>query len=295
MEEIKKEAATFRKLLFASGAFLALLVFFSFISLMWGSLLSISKFGFSFITKSVWDPVTEEFGILPFIVGTFLTAILSLLISLPFSISVALLVSVYLREGFLKRAITYLTDLLAGIPSVIYGLWALFSLVPIVRKFEMLIGVPPIGVGIFTASLVLAIMIIPYTSSIAREVIQLVPADLIEAGYSLGATRFDVIRKVILPYARSGIFAGILLAFGRAFGETMAVTMVIGNSNEMPHSIFDPANTMASVIANEFAEAAKDIHLSSLIQIGMWLFIFTFFINWIGNFLIKKFGVRAGR
>ncbi len=249
---------------------------------------------FKFLFLKEWDPVVEKFGMLPFLVGTLLTSIIALLISLPFSISIALFLGEYFKTGFISRVLSYSTDLLAGIPSVIYGFWGLYLLVPLIRKLEIKLGVLPYGVGILTASLILAVMIIPYASSIAREVIKLVPQDLIEAGYSLGATRYEVIKKVIIPYSFSGIFAGILLSFGRAFGETMAVTMVIGNSNFLPKSIFSPANTMASVIANEFTEATGDIHLSSLIHIGLWLFIITFLINLVGNIIIKRLKANEG-
>ncbi len=288
-----KSDSIFKAMLYTGGVIVALLVVFSFISLFRASWLSIRQFGLKFILSPVWNPVSEKFGALPFITGTLATSILALFISLPFSISIALLVGVYLPDGFLKNSLSYATDLLAGIPSIIYGFWGLFSLVPLMRKLEIKIGILPYGVGILTASIVLAIMIIPYTSSISREVISMVPEDIKEAGFALGATTREVIFKIILPYARSGIFAGILLAFGRAFGETMAVTMVIGNSNFMPKNIFSPANTMASVIANEFTEATKDIHLSSLIQIGLWLFIFTFLINLLGNIVVNKFRVES--
>ena len=181
-------------------------------------------------------------------------------------------------------------ELLAGIPSVIYGFWGLYLLVPIIRDLEMKFGILPYGVGIFTASVVLAIMIVPYAASIGREAIQLVPQDLKESAYSLGATRFEVVRIIIIPYARSGIAAGILLAFGRAFGETMAVTMVIGNSNFIPKSIFAPANTIASVIANEFTEAVGKLYLSSLIEIGLVLFIVSALITIVGRYIIKRLG-----
>jgi phosphate transport system permease protein len=181
-------------------------------------------------------------------------------------------------------------ELLAGIPSVIYGFWGLYLLVPIIRDLEMKFGILPYGVGIFTASVVLAIMIVPYAASIGREAIQLVPQDLKESAYSLGATRFEVVRIIIIPYARSGIAAGISLAFGRAFGETMAVTMVIGNSNFIPKSIFAPANTMASVIANEFTEAVGKLYLSSLIEIGLFLFIVSALITIVGKYIIKRLG-----
>jgi phosphate transport system permease protein len=184
-------------------------------------------------------------------------------------------------------------ELLAGVPSVIYGFCGLFLLAPFIRALEMTLGAAPYGVGIFTASLVLSIMIIPYSASIGREVISLVPSDLKEAALSLGGTRFEVIRKVILPYAAPGIVAGILLSLGRALGETMAVTMVIGNSNFIPKSIFSPANTLASVIANEFTEATGNLYLSSLIELGLVLFIVTTIINFIGKLIIRRMGVGA--
>jgi phosphate transport system permease protein len=182
-------------------------------------------------------------------------------------------------------------ELLAGVPSVIYGFCGLFLLAPLVRALEIELGVAPYGVGIFTASLVLSIMIIPYTASIGREVISLVPSNLKEAALSLGATRFEVIRKVVLPYAGSGIFAGILLSLGRALGETMAVTMVIGNSNFIPKSIFSPANTLASVIANEFTEATGSLYLASLVELGLVLFVVTTVINIVGKWIIRQMGV----
>jgi phosphate transport system permease protein len=199
----------------------------------------------------------------------------------------------YSTKGTVASLLQSAIELLAGIPSVIYGFWGLFILVPIVRSIEIKLGVTPIGVGIFTSALVLSIMIIPYAASLGREVIRLVPDELKEAAYSLGATRFEVIKKVILPYVISGITAGNLLALGRAIGETMAVTMVIGNSNVIPKSIFAPANTMASVIANEFTEATDDIYLSSLVEIGLLLFMVTMVINIVGKQIIKKMSVQV--
>ena len=185
-------------------------------------------------------------------------------------------------------------ELLAGIPSVIYGFWGLFILVPVVRYIELKLGVTPYGVGIFTASLILAIMIIPYSASLGREVIRLVPTDLKEAAYSLGATRFEVITQGYLTLCASPeLPPAIILALGRAIGETMAVTMVIGNSNLSPTSIFAPANTMASVIANEFTEATDNIYLSSLVEIGLLLFMVTMVINMIGKQIIKKMSVQV--
>jgi len=183
--------------------------------------------------------------------------------------------------------------MLAGIPSVIYGFTALFFLVPIIHDFEVAQGIQPAyGVSILAATIVLSIMIIPYSASVAREIIQLVPNNLKEAAYAMGATRFEVVMKVILPYARSGIGAGFLLSFGRAVGETMAVTMVIGNTNAIAKSLFDPSNTMASIIANEFTEATTKIYLSSLIEIGLMLFIITVLFDILGRYIIKKMAMQ---
>ncbi len=212
---------------------------------------------------------------------------------MPFSLAISIFIGEYFREGYLPSFLKNVTELLAGIPSIIYGFWALFVLVPVIRNVELKLGILPYGVGILTASLILSVMIIPYAASIAREVIALVPTDIKEAAYALGATRQEVITKVILPYARSGIFASILLALGRALGETMAVTMVIGNSNLLPQSLFSPGNTMASVIANEFTEATGKLYLSSLIEIGLILFLVTMIINIAGRYVIKKASVEA--
>lgn len=253
-----------------------------------GSAESRQQFGFSFLTSSEWDPVMDSYGALPFIVGSLATAFLALLISLPFSLSIALYLGEFFQRGRISGLFTSLVELLAGIPSVIYGFWALYYLVPLVRWLQEQLNLPPIGVGIFSSALILAIMIIPFSASIAREVIRMVPRGLKEAGYALGATRFEVIRDIVLPVGKSGIFAGIMLSLGRALGETMAVTMVIGNSNYMPTSIFDPANTIASLVANEFAEADTSLYLSSLVQLGLVLFVMTGIINFAGKMIIRR-------
>lgn len=260
-----------------------------FLTLVIQSLPAIEAFGISFFTSSTWDPVNNEFGSLPFLAGTLATSFLALLITIPFSLSVSLFLGEYYQKGFFSNLLRNSIELLGGIPSVIYGFWGLFFLVPIMRKFESSIGVPPLGLGILTTSLLLFIMIIPYSASIGREVISLVPAELKQAALAMGCTKYEVIKSVILPYARSGIFAGILLALGRALGETMAVTMVIGNKNAIPTGIFSPASTMASVIANEFTEAVGDVYLASLIEVGLLLFIVTTIINILGKQVIKRF------
>ena len=281
--------SVFRKTLtYSSLLFIALLIGM-FITLLIQSMPSIKEFGLGFFTSTTWDPVNIEFGSLPFLVGTLITSFLALAITIPFSLSISLFLGEYYKKGFFSSLLRNCVELLGGIPSVIYGFWGLFFLVPIMRSFEEKMGIPPLGIGILTTSVLLFIMIIPYAASIGREVITLVPESQKEAALSLGATKYEVIKNVILPYARSGIFAGILLALGRALGETMAVTMVIGNSNALPKSIFGPASTMASVIANEFTEATGDVYLSSLIQIGLLLFLVTTVISIIGKKIIKRF------
>ncbi|WP_456371203.1 phosphate ABC transporter permease subunit PstC [Thermodesulfatator atlanticus] len=281
----------FRKISTVMALLIIGLVIGIFITLVIESWPSIKAFGLRFIWTTTWDPVSREFGALPFLVGTLLTSFLALIIATPFALAGAIFLG-EIAPPRLANPISFIMELLAGIPSVIYGLWALFYLVPIVRWLEIKFGAPPFGLGMFTASLVLAIMILPYALSVARDVIKLVPQDIKEAAYGLGATRWETILHVIVPYARSGIFAGIVLALGRALGETMAVTMVIGNRSAMPHSIWDLGNTMASVIANEFTEATEDVHLAALVEIGLLLFVITVIVNLIARLIIIRLKVK---
>ncbi len=280
----------FRRGVGLSAIIFILLISGFFLTLLIKSLTSIQTFGINFYSQSIWNPVENEFGSFPFLIGTLITSFLALAITIPFSVAVSIFLGEYFQKGFFSNLLRNSVELLGGIPSVIYGFWGLFFLVPIIRLLESSLGAPPLGIGIFTTSLLLFIMIIPYSASIGREVIGLVPTNLKEAALALGATKFEVIKDIILPYAKSGIFAGILLALGRALGETMAVTMVIGNSNIIPKSIFSPANTMASVIANEFTEATGDVYVSSLIQIALLLFVVTTLISIIGKQIIKRLG-----
>ncbi len=282
----------FYGVLYFSALCIFILLISIFTTLVINSLPSIKAFGVKFLIGKTWDPVFGKFGALPFLVGTLLTSFLSLLISLPFSLSISIFLGEYFKKGTVSSILKSAIELLAGIPSIIYGFWGLFVLVPMLRLIEIKLGVAPYGVGIATASVILAIMIIPYSASLGTEVIQLVPSDLKEAAFSLGATRFEVTTKIILPHARSGICAGILLSLGRALGETMAVTMVIGNSNFLPKSIFSPSNTMASIIANEFTEATEKVYLSSLVEIGLLLFIVTIIVNIMGKYIINKMSVE---
>jgi phosphate transport system permease protein len=263
-----------------------------FIILIVFSLPSLSKFGFNFFINTNWDPVTGDFGALPFIMGTLFTSLIALAISIPFALAIALFLGEYFHSGLVSTILNSAMELLAGIPSIIYGMWGLFILAPVVRYFQLKFGIPPLGVGIFTASMLLSIMIIPYAASISREVISLVPNELKEAAYSLGATRYEVVKKVIFPFSGSGIIAGILLAFGRALGETMAITMVIGNSYFLPTNIFGPGHTISSLIANEFTEATDKIYLSSLIEMGLILFIITIIFGILGRFIIQKLTIQ---
>ena len=284
----------FKKLLIYFGYFGIFILLSFFITLIINSIPSLKTFGISFFWTNEWNPNEDmlnepgQFGALAFIAGTILTSFLALLISLPFSISVSIYLGERLKDGPMKTFLESVIDVLAGIPSVIYGFWGLMVLVPIIMNLEMALGIIPYGVGVFTSSLILAIMIIPYSVSLTKQVISMVPSELKEGAYSLGATPFEVTRFITLPNAKSGIFAGQLMSFGRAISETMAVTMVIGNRNEIPSSIFDPANTLASVIANEFAEASDALYLSSLIQLGLTLLIITTAINLVGRIVIKR-------
>ncbi len=258
------------------------------------SMPSIQKFGLSFWRTEVWDPVAGEFGALPFIWGTLYSSVLALLIATPIALGIAVFIS-ELCPAALRQPLVFVTELLAAIPSIVYGLWGIFVLVPAVRSLETslpdtvrklpLFSGPPLGLGMLSAALILAIMVIPFISSISREVLKSVPPAQREGAYALGATRFEAIRAALF-YARTGIIGAVMLGFGRALGETMAVTMVIGNNPKISASLFAPQYTMAAVVANEFAEAADDLYLSALVEIGLVLFIITLIINSLSRLLI---------
>jgi phosphate transport system permease protein len=255
---------------------------------------SIAKFGFDFWRTTVWDPVAGTFGALPFIWGTLYSALAAMVLSTPIALGIAIFLS-ELSPRLLRTPLTFLTELLAAIPSIVYGLWGIFVLVPFVRQLEVhtpdwmkqtpLFSGPPLGVGMLAASLILAVMVIPFTSSVAREVLKAVPATQREAAYALGATRWEAIQAAI-RYGRTGIMGAILLGFGRAIGETMAVTMVIGNNPKINASLYAAQHTMAAVIANEFTEADTDLYLSALIEIALVLFVITLVINALSRLLI---------
>jgi phosphate transport system permease protein len=260
------------------------------------SIQSIREFGLNFWRTTTWDPVAGEFGALPFIWGTLYSSILALLIATPISLGIAVFLSEVCPD-WLRTLLIFLTELLAAIPSVVYGLWGIFVLVPLVRDLQMALpdavralpffSGPPVGVSLLSAALVLAVMVIPYTSSVAREVLKAVPAAQREAAYALGSTQWEA-TKVALHYARTGIVGAVMLGFGRALGETMAVTMVIGNNPQVTWSLFAPQYTMAAVIANEFTEAVEELHLHALVEIGLVLFTITLVINTLSRVLIWR-------
>jgi phosphate transport system permease protein len=281
--------ATFKRTLVIMALLMIVVAIGIFLTLLVQSIPSLKALGVHFLGGKTWDPVSDIYGALPFLLGTLLTSFLALIISVPFSYAIAIYLGEYNTKGWLSGFLKNIVELVAAVPSVIYGFWALVVLVPIVRSIESKTGAAPYGVGILSASLILAIMIIPYAASLGRELIRLVPSSLKEGAYSLGATRYEVLKNVTLPYTKSGLFAGLLLSLGRALGETMAVTMVIGNTNFLPTSIFSPGNTMASVIANEFTEADRSVYLSALIELGLVLFVVTVLINLLGRAIIKRF------
>jgi phosphate transport system permease protein len=283
------------------GAVLILIVMAIGFELARQSTLSIQKFGMSFWQTSTWDPVAGEFGALPFIWGTLYSSVLALLLATPIAIGIAVFIT-ELSPQWLKQPLVFGTELLAAIPSIVYGLWGIFVLVPAVRAFQValpdalrqlpIFAGPPLGVGMLSATLILAVMVVPFTSSVAREVLRAVPIAQREAAYALGATRFEAIAAA-LHYARTGIVGAVMLGFGRALGETMAVTMVIGNTPQISTSLFAPQYTMAAVLANEFTEAADELYLHALIEIALVLFVVTLIVNGLSRLLIWSIGRSA--
>ncbi len=279
--------------------FFAVLVFLLIIFMGWemysSSVLSIKKFGWGFLTSSTWDPYSHVFGALPVIYGTLVSSFLGLLIAVPLGLGVAMFLS-ELAPAWLEKPLSFLTELLAGIPSVIYGLWGIFVLVPWLRESvepflqnefpnSPFFQGAPYGFGMLAAAIILSIMVLPIISSISRDILKSVPNSQREAAYALGATKWEV-TKIVLSYAKSGLLGAIILGLGRAIGETMAVTMVIGNRPQISASLLDPGYTMASVLANEFTEATSDLYLSSLIELALVLFVITIIINIFARLLV---------
>jgi phosphate transport system permease protein len=263
------------------------------------------EFGLGFITSSNWDPVQHQFGAAPAVFGTIVTSIIALLIATPLALGVAIFLAEY-APRWLRQPVAFLVDLLAAIPSVVYGLWGIFVLLPLLRADVIpflrdtlhlgaipLFSGPTYGNSIFAAGIILAIMVLPYISAVSREVLLAVPRSQREAALALGATRWETVQKAVLPYAKSGVFGGIILGLGRALGETMAVTMLIGNTHTISASLFAPGYTMASLIANEFSEATGDLHVSALMAVGFVLLAMTLVVNGIARWLVWRVGGGA--
>lgn len=292
----------FRVALTACAAIILLIVVAMIAVMAQSSWLSLKEFGFGFLIGQVWDPVKSEFGALPFIYGTMVSAILALLIATPISIGVAVFL-VEQAPKSLARPMAFLVELLAAIPSVVYGLWAIFVLAPILRVYvqpflQKTLGFLPFfqgtatGIGMLTGGIILAIMITPIITAVVRDILEAVPVTQREASLALGATQWET-TKIVLANASSGIAGAIVLGLGRAIGETMAITMIIGNRPQISASLFDPAYTIASVIANEFTEATGDLYLSALVEMGLILFLVTFIVNGLAKLLIMSVARRT--
>ena len=301
--------ALFRILVTSAGMFVLLALVGAAISMLWGGRLAFETFGWSFLTTEEWDVPASKFGALVPIYGTLLTAGIAMLIAVPVSFGIA----VFLTEvapGWMRGPVSAAIELLAGIPSIIYGMWGLFVLAPWLSEHAYpwindnlgtwpvlgpLFTGPPLGIGMLTAGLVLAIMVIPFISSVMREVFLTVPGRLKESAYALGSTTWEVVWDVVLPYTRSAVIGGIFLGLGRALGETMAVTFVIGNAYNISASLLDPGTSIASTIANEFAEAVDPLHKSTLLALGFLLFVLTFIVLSIAKLMLMQLQRREGR
>ena len=278
------------------------------ISLAIGSQLTLEKYGFSFLWSSDWNPVTEEFGALVPIFGTVVTSLIAMLIGVPVSFGIALFLT-ELSPPWLKRPLGTAIELLAAIPSIIYGMWGLFVFAPIFQThiqpviigsagnipfFGQLFAGPPLGIGMLTAGVILSIMVIPFITAVMRDVFELVPPLLKESAYGLGATTWEVVWRVVLPYTKVGVIGGIMLGLGRALGETMAVTFVIGNAHRLATSLMAPGNSIASALANEFTEAVGDVYFSALIELGLILFLITTIVLSLSKLLLMQLAKGEG-
>jgi phosphate transport system permease protein len=298
----------FRHLTLAAAVLVLMILSGIIIALIYGSLPALQAFGFDFLVAERWNPVTEKFGALAAIYGTLVTSFIAMLIAVPLGLLIALFLT-ELCPLWLRRPIGIAIELLAGIPSIIYGIWGLFVFAPflqhtlqpaLIDSFEYvpvlsnLFEGPPYGIGILTASLILAIMVLPFVTSISREVFEAVPSVLREAAYGVGCTTWEVVHHVVLPYARVGVVGGIMLSLGRALGETMAVTFVIGNAHKVSPSLLAPGTTISAAIANEFAEAKETLYSSSLIALGLILFVITFIVLAAARLLLLRLEKRLG-
>jgi phosphate transport system permease protein len=278
------------------------------LSLFIGAMPALRTFGVAFLTQEIWNPVTERFGALAPIYGTIVTSLIAMAIAVP----IGLLIAVFLTElcpMWLRRPVGIAIELLAGIPSIIYGIWGLFVFAPFLQRtlqpalidtfghiplLSTIFEGPPYGIGILTAGLILAIMVLPFITSISRDVFEAVPPVLKEAAYGIGCTTWEVVRKVVFPYTRVGVIGGVMLGLGRALGETMAVTFVIGNAHKVPTSILAPGTTISATIANEFTEAVGDVYTASLIALGLILFVITFIVLAIARYMLARIERKAG-
>jgi phosphate transport system permease protein len=308
LDRLRLRDAVFHQLTRAAAAGVLILLGAVIVSLILGSLPALRAFGFGFLVDQRWNPVTEKFGALAAIYGTIITSFLAMLIAVP----VGLLISVFLTELcpiWLRRPIGIAIELLAGIPSIIYGIWGLFVFAPFVQEWvqpalislfgpvpvlSSVFAGPPYGIGILTAGLILAIMVLPFITSISRDVFESVPPVLKEAAYGVGCTTWEVVRYVVLPYTRVGVIGGVMLGLGRALGETMAVTFVIGNAHRISASILAPGTTISATIANEFTEAVGDLYTSALIALGLVLFGITFIVLAAARYMLMRIERRIG-
>ncbi len=308
LDRLRLGDAAFRQVTRAAAFGVLLILGTVIISLIQGSLPALQTFGFNFLTTDRWNPVTEKFGALAPIYGTLVTSIIAMLIAVP----VGLMIAFFLTElcpQWLRRPIGIAIELLAGIPSIIYGIWGLFVFAPVLQDtlqpflintlgnvpvIAPLFAGPPYGIGILTAGLILTIMVLPFVTAISRDVFEAVPAVLKEAAYGIGCTTWEVVRYVVLPYTRVGVIGGVMLGLGRALGETMAVTFVIGNAHRISASLLAPGTTISASIANEFTEAVGDLYTSSLIALGLILFVITFIVLAAARYLLRRIELRIG-
>ena len=308
LDRLRLGDTAFRHLTRATAFGVLLLLTGVLVSLVLGSLPALRTFGFGFLTGERWNPVTEKFGALAPIYGTLVTSLIAMLIAVP----VGLMIAFFLTElcpQWLRRPIGIAIELLAGIPSIIYGIWGLFIFAPVLQQtlqpflistlgdvpgIAPLFTGPPYGIGMLTAGLILAIMVLPFVTSISRDVFEAVPAVLKEAAYGIGCTTWEVVRYVVLPYARVGVIGGVMLGLGRALGETMAVTFVIGNAHKVSASLLAPGTTISATIANEFTEAVGDLYTSALIALGLILFVITFIVLAAARYMLLRIERRIG-
>jgi phosphate transport system permease protein len=309
LQRLRVGDAVFRHLTRAAAVMVLIILGGIIVSLVIGSWPALRQYGFSFLYTESWNPVTENFGAIAPIYGTIMTSLIAMLIAVPVGLFIALFLT-ELCPMWLRRPIGVAIELLAGIPSIIYGIWGLFVFAPFLQQYvqpflisafgnvpvlSTLFEGPPYGIGVLTAGLILAIMVLPFITSISRDVFEAVPPVLKEAAYGLGCTTWEVARYVVLPFTRVGVIGGVMLGLGRALGETMAVTFVIGNAHRISGSILAPGTTISATIANEFTEAVGDLYTSSLIALGLILFVITFIVLACARLMLMRLNARLGQ